>query len=332
MIVNYRTIQFNDFFEVVKYIIFSMLIVIVLTICQEKRYYVFLLKIINIMLLVVCIFGIIQYFNPFSINELYIKYYAPTQYETLVNDYPTPRIIGLKSNPSVYGILVSLGVYFNLLYYKYSKRKYLCIISILLCIINLMLTLTRTIQIAFICSIIVYTVIFVLLKKGWKKAILSFLLISLFIFVLLIVLPKQLTWRLIQGLNVSNATSWIGRVSKWQMYVPIIKNNFLFGIGPIKNYVNQLGYIDSELIQNILQYGMAGIIAYITMLLSPIYLYIKNKNKYILKYYIPILIMIIINNIASTTLIQFDTAIGVYIIFGLIFVQNKIKIDEEKIE
>lgn len=329
LIVNYNTVKFNDIYEIAKYITFSMITISVMYICKKKENYLFLLKTISIIFIIVSIFGIVQYFNPFSINELYIKSYAPTQYETLVNDYPSPRIVGVKANPSVYGFLMSLGVFLNLLYMKKSNARVLSSISIALCIINLMLTLTRTIQIAFICSIIIYILINVWLSKGWKKALLAMLGTILGIIVLIIVLPDSITWRLTQVLDISNATSWIGRTTKWAEYKDIIEQNLLFGIGPVKNNLSSIGYVDSELIQILLQYGIVGFVSYALMLLSPFFIYLKNKNyKNILRFYPSILAIIIINNISNTSLILFDSAIGIYIFMGLILGDSKDEISE----
>ena len=96
--------------------------------------------------------------------------------------------------------------------------------------------------------------------------------------IILCLLPESLTWRLVQVLDISNTTSWVARTEKWSEYVELIKQNLLLGIGPVKNYVADIGYVDSELIQVVLQYGILGIIVYIIMLLSPIYVYLKNKR------------------------------------------------------
>lgn len=276
-------------------------------------------------------FGIIQYFNPFSINEKYITSYAPTQYKTLINDYPTPRIVGVKPNPSVYGILVSLGIYFNLMYYKYAKKKWIVWLSIALCLINLMMTLTRTIQVAFLCSLILFILINVWIKKGWKRALQITMITVIAIILILIFLPRSLTWRLFEILDLSNANSWLERINKWNEYTDIIKNNILLGVGPVKNYMVQVGHVDSEWIQILLQYGALGFMLYVLMLISPIWDYLKNKNnKNILKYYIPLLFIVIINNISASSLLSFDTAIGIYIFIGLLFTEKEEKKHEEK--
>lgn len=331
LLVNYRTIQVNDFYEVLKYILFPVVTMIVMLICKEQKYYMFFLKTISIVMIIISIWGIIQYYNPFSINELYIRSYAPTQYETLVNGYDSPRIVGIKTNPAVWGLLVSIGVYFNFLYYKYSKNKFWCIISTILCIVNLMMTLTRTIQIAFIVSIMLYILIKSLLKQGWKKAILMLLATIGIMGIIICILPKNITWRLMQVFDLTNTTSWIGRTEKWENYGDIIKTQPIFGVGPVKNYVKELGYIDSELIQNLLQYGLSGFIIYLVMLISPIYIYIKDKSKkHILEYYVPILVMILVNNIAAASLILFDTAISIYAIIGVIMLKENFETRKEE--
>lgn len=319
LIANYRTIMFNDLYEAIKYIIFIIVTIVTILLCKEKENYIFLLKMVSMVMIIIGILGIIQYFNPFSINEQYITSYAPTQYETLVNDYPTPRIVGTKPNPSVYGFLVSLGIYFNLMYYKYAKKKWMVWISLALCLINLMMTLTRTIQIAFLCSLILFVLINVWIKKGWKKAVQITGITIIVFLIILLAMPSSLTWRLFQVLDFSNANSWMQRVNKWDDYLRLFSQNAFLGIGPVKNYVQEMGYIDSEWIQMLLQYGILGFATYIITLLSPIFEWIKRKeNNNILKYYIPILTIVVINNISSSSLISFDTAIGFYIIIGLI--------------
>lgn len=327
IIFNFRMMKFNDLFEIVKYFIFAMIAMLTIKICKNKENYLFLLKTISIVLILISIFGIVQYFNPFSINEMYIQSYAPTQYESLVNDYPSPRIVGTKSNPAVYGVLMSIGVYFNLLYFRGTnskKGKILAIASIVLCVINLLMTLTRTIQVAFMISVILYIFFNVCIEKGMKRALIAMLLSVLIISIILCLLPKSLTWRLVQILDMSNATSWLYRIAKWQECGAIIKQNLMVGIGPIKNYSDTIGYVDSELVQTVLQYGILGTIAYIIMLLSPFYEYLKDKNKKnILRFYPALLAIIIINNISNTSLILFDTSIGIYILVGLLFIGGK---------
>ena len=61
------------------------------------------------------------------------------------------------------------------------------------------------------------------------------------------------------------------------------------------------------------------------MLLSPLYAYKKdkNKNKYIIRNFIPVLLMILINNISASSLILFDTACAIYMFVGIILTNSE---------
>ncbi len=49
-----------------------------------------------------------QYFDLLNLNELYVRFVAPTQYETLVGGYPWPRPVGMTGNPNELGFLLGL--------------------------------------------------------------------------------------------------------------------------------------------------------------------------------------------------------------------------------
>lgn len=332
LISNFDTIKFNDIYEPIRYIVFSIIAIMVMIICQKKDNYLFILKAINITTIIITIFGIIQYFNPFSINELYLDFYTSgSHYKTLVNDYGNPRIIGTKWTPPAWALLMSLCVYFNILNFKYNKNKVSSILAIILCVTNLMMTLTRTNQIAFMISIVIFILINVWVKRGWKKAIITMSVTILLILILLVSLPEQLTWRLMQITDLSEVNSWTERIDKWGEQLLLLKGDVLLGIGPIKNHTEIVGYTDSELVQMPLQYGIIGIVIYILMLCTPVYEYIKDKNlKNILLFYPSILVIILTHNISASSLVFFDTAIVIYIIIGLLFVKIEEKENEEK--
>lgn len=320
LLININNIHMNDLFEIIRYFMYFMIIAITYYICKEQKYYIFLLRITILLLIIMCLYGIIQYFNLFSLNEKIVKIYAPTQYITLVNDYSAPRVISTKPNPAVYGVVVSIGIYINLLYLKLNKKSKLAYICICLCIINLMMTLTRTIQIAFMASIVCYLFIKLYKFKGCKVATLGSGMMIAVLIILIMVLPDSITWRLKSIVNLSSTTSWTGRIDKWQEYIKIIKENILFGSGPIKNQISKIGYIDSEWIQTMYQYGIVGIIGYMGMLILPLYYIIRNDEKRNnIEFYVPILIMIFINNIAASSTISFDTCIVICIFIGMIF-------------
>ena len=56
LIANYNTIMFNDLYEFAKYIIFIIVAIIIMSMCKEKENYIFLLKTISIVMIIIGIF------------------------------------------------------------------------------------------------------------------------------------------------------------------------------------------------------------------------------------------------------------------------------------
>ena len=65
-------IYFNEIFDSIRYLFFSMLYLIVCIHNEEKKNYVLLIKLLIICFFISAIIGITQYFNLFNLNELYI--------------------------------------------------------------------------------------------------------------------------------------------------------------------------------------------------------------------------------------------------------------------
>ena len=67
----------SNFFEPVKILVYGVMILEILLICRDRENFIFALKVFTWVSTFVAIFGIIQYFNPFGINEYYVNFYAP---------------------------------------------------------------------------------------------------------------------------------------------------------------------------------------------------------------------------------------------------------------
>ena len=84
-----------------------------------------------------------QYFNLFGLNERYVPFIAPTQYRTLVNNYPFPRVVGMTNNPNVYALMPGIGAIISWgLYLNRRKRKH--IIFLIAFIVGVLMTLSRS--------------------------------------------------------------------------------------------------------------------------------------------------------------------------------------------
>ena len=84
----------NDFFEIYKVLVNIGIYLITLSVVKSKQDKIIILKFMTLCLLISVLISVQQYFNLFNINEKYVHIIAPTQYRTLINNYPYPRVIG----------------------------------------------------------------------------------------------------------------------------------------------------------------------------------------------------------------------------------------------
>lgn len=325
-IVTEDSIVFNEVFDSFRYIIFSMLYLIILYINKNKNIRKLLITVLCICFFVSALIGISQYFDFLNLNELYIPKIAPTQYASLMPGYPNKRIIGLNTNPTIFGFNMIVAILLNYVYWKYvnkNKFKVLFLITIVE-IVALFMTNSRTAQIALI--IMLCTMYFIYTYKNYGKKYAFKHMVFAFLMLILIILflfPENLTWRLLQVFDLKNVTSWTARIVKWEAYFDIIKENIFIGVGPIKNL--GIGYIDSEWIQIVLQTGVLGLISYFFMILSPLYIFRKELDK--LYIYIGLLVSLVLYNLASTTILNYEIAFKYFIFIAIL---NGIKMNKEQ--
>lgn len=307
--------EINEIFDSIRYLFFAMLYLIIKILYKKDDFSNKILKYLIIGFIISAIIGITQFFNFLNLNELYIPKIAPTQFRTLMPDYENRRIIGLNTNPTVFGFNMIIAIFINLIYGKTlkSNKIYLLIISIIE-IVALLMTNSRTAQIALIISFLIYFILHSLSTYGKKFTFkVTITLIILGLLILVFIIPKDLTWRLLQIIDINNVSSWSARLTKWNDYFQIIQNNLLIGIGPIKNM--NLGYIDSEWIQICLQIGLIGLLTYLAMIIIPL----KDITNKAIKYlYLSLLIVIMLYNITSTSLLNYENSFKLYILIGII--------------
>lgn len=280
-------------------------------------------------LLFMSLLGITQYFNLFNLNNFYVKLIAPTQYVTLLENYTNPRIVALAGNPNVLGFFLSLGIIY-LIYLAVKKNfKWYYYIIILFLNIIMFMTLSRTAYICLLAGELLFC-FFISFKfniVAFKKTIIYISIILLFNFLLLLILPQKLTWRIKQLVYFNEISSWQERVNNnkeyWNYYndvkdevvshKPTIPNNgtsikqntnneyiLLFGNGPDKLYEKHPAVFDNEWLMFLFRYGYFGVVSFIFMLIIPLFNY-KNIERKDLALYIAIISMIFIYMIPAAT-------------------------------
>lgn len=317
----------SNFFEVLRVFEYYMVIVNYWCLFVKKDNIRFFNMVLIFILIILSIIGIFQYFNLFNTNNLYIKFIAPTQYTTLLNNYSNPRIVGLAGNPNVFGFFIAVSIVYFLYLLLNKKFNWFLLILILLLNIILFMTLSRT---AYICMVAGELLLVFIAKfnfKTIKKTFILIALIVLFNLLLLVALPRKLTWRVLELVNISDVTSWQERVNGnkefWEYYsdhitsgdkhnnvdnpdstiqqpskFPINNNAIinsmwlnLMGNGPDKQFLKHSSIFDNEWLMILFRYGYIGVAAYIFMLIAPL-IYFKQYEKNSLALYITIISMI----------------------------------------
>ncbi len=302
------------------------------------NYYVLLKKdrkIFNSSLITFLLFNVglafFQFHNLFHLNEYYIKLIAPTQYETLVNNYPFPRAVALAGNPNVLGFLMALAsVYILYLIINNYKKWYYYIIYTLI-IITVFLSCSRTSYITLIGGngLLILLTFFKFSKKDILKTIGIGGLFLVFQILLIFSLPEKYTWRIKGLVDFKNASSWQERVENNKEFISDLKGdkeeipelddnienpslnnknktvshplfNFIFGNGPDKLKEKHKDYFDNEWFMMIFNYGLVGTILFAFMLLFPCFS-IKSNKYFKWKLYLTVIIMNFVYMIAAAS-------------------------------
>lgn len=198
-----------------------------------------------------------QYFDVFSLNAIYVKYVAPTQYKTLVDGYPWPRPVAMIGNPNELGFLFGLLVIASIwLFIVEQVRSYrwatLAVINFLLMI----LTISRSATFSILFGLVIFLLMIMVIDFAfWRKGVVvgrmfmkSFLLIILVLIVSSVVVSKTIfvekfLWRFSSEYVVG---AYEVRATNWGENIKIIKSTPFLGVGTLKHAGSFLHAADNE--------------------------------------------------------------------------------------
>ncbi|WP_170158494.1 O-antigen ligase family protein [Aquisalibacillus elongatus] len=217
-----------------------------------------------------------QYFNVFNLNEIYIKSVAPTQFETLIDNYPNPRPVGMVGNPNELGYLFVIISLLTLYILLKGKFRYIYLLYFGLNVLGVFLTLSRSSLVALLVGITV--LIFLMVFKNYLilnlykfKRLIMLFTISIIILVITILFTdfqEKILWRFGALLEISNDNSWNARVDHWSENLKLLKDNVLLGVGPLSRA--ELKYAaDNEWLLLLRSYGVIGTIYFIMLFFVP---------------------------------------------------------------
>lgn len=204
-IVINNQISVTNIFEIIRPIVYAISLISLTSLLEDSKNRETFNKVFCSLILLLFLVNIIQFYNFGNINDLYIKKVAPTQYMTLVDNYPEPRIVGFIGNPNEYGYILAifnLYLFYLLLVSKNKKKKIFLIILLLLNKVGLYLTGSRTAYLALIGSEFCFIFFMYFFKKDvsfiskTKCAIMACLCLTMVEATMLFVTPVKYNWRI----------------------------------------------------------------------------------------------------------------------------------------
>lgn len=355
-----KSLSITNLFEIIRPIIYLISLLVFITIFKDEKNKSFFNVAFLVLILILFITGIVQFYNFENINDVYIKTIAPTQYVPLVNNYPLPRIVGFLSNPNVYGYILAL---FNtyllyLLFIDHNKcNKILLIMAILMIHILLFLTGSRTSYIVLIVSEFTLILLNAILNKKIKKSFMIFLVLFLTELALILFLPYKYNWRIKQ--------IFTGYINTWEMRKEssdIIINQFLEKenvevkktttenannkhyseeykentnkiinnrqSNKIKKVIIGVGPLkekitfENEWIKIFVFYGILGIISFISIFTLPL-LKLKKMNKNFITFYFTACLSCFVYMIAAGVFFSYNLFISLLLFIGVSYSEKK---------
>lgn len=289
----------NDFFELYKIYIYIGIFLITFSTVKTKEDRIKIIKFMMTCILISIIISIQQYFNLFNLNEKYVPLMAPTQYKTLVNNYPTPRVIGMTANPNEFAIMPGIGAILSWSMYLNTRKKK-NLIFLYIYILGVLMTLSRSGFVFMVIGIAVNTFFYFVVNginiNGFSEIKINLKNIRFIIFVIVLILlaaiiifgylPKDLTWRIVRGFDLKTDSSFQARLSNWEEHINYFKMSPVFGMGPAK-FIKYKHHVDNEWLFSLRRYGIVGTLYFVISFVIP---FTKGKDKFFKHIYFSVLL------------------------------------------
>ncbi|WP_101842476.1 O-antigen ligase [Halobacillus sp. Marseille-P3879] len=239
------------------------------------------------------------------------------KYNNNFETWEVGRIIGTIGNPNTYGVFIVIFVLFicNVLLPKYknnSKIKVLLTTTLLISIVSIILSQSRT---AYILLAIGLVISIVLNKKSSLNKFMWFIITALSLIILLFYNEF-----VSQRFTNESLTSLGGRVEVWKTFI----DNYLFPfninslIGSGVERISDIGIaVDNYYLQLLLQYGVIGLILYISIFIVIIghFLFYFRISKYS-TFIISTILVVLISDMSGSVSMNPDITVFLFLIIG----------------
>lgn len=242
--------------------------------------------VVNRLSKVAVIFGVVlsgiafqQYFDLLSLNVLYVYDVAPTQYRTLVDDYPWPRPVGMVGNPNELAFLLALlGLLAIRLSLSVEGNRGLWGFAALAMLLAMSATLSRSGVFAFLMMLFVFVLALMLPGKGKRGGLVvkraGFFGGLSVLFVLFAVLFAGLSSPAIYEAVVWRFSpeyfgSFHQRVLNWSENIGLFIESPVFGVGLLRHSGEFAHAADNEWLMMARVGGLLGLVPFALLFLLP---------------------------------------------------------------
>lgn len=237
--------------------------------------------------LLLCAVVLQQFFDIASLNQFYVAYVAPTQYETLLGDYPWPRPVGMIGNPNELSFLLGILVVsaFWMALQDGTKTRFWFLVAVIFFVFSGM-TLSRSGIFAIMGSLVFLVASRIVssfkarsgrfyLKKGMLGgsvfALASFGILALSLY-MSTELYEQFLWRF----NPDHYGSFYQRVQNWEENLRLWASSPIFGVGTLKHSGDLVHAADNEWLLLLRIGGFPLVVLTVLLLLAGVF---KKRNN-----------------------------------------------------
>lgn len=300
VIVNGRYGSIRDYFEVIKYVKYAIIILFFYLLTPHLNGKI--VKVIYGASLFVLLFNFLHYFDVLGFNKHILPIFTDAeraaQFGLDSAGNPTyRRILGTMGNPNNNAVIISFFSFFYLLRLKKSFKE---VVLFFLFFVLLLMTESRTALIAFVSVVSLYIV---LLDRSWR---------NIWVFVVSLGVGSQLLKLLnlsymsaLWNIKLSNNTSFTGRLTFWDILIPMVKSSPIFGHGPNKEFFNETGlHAENELLLIVWRYGGVGVLLFLLLILIPFVVSFKNRLKIEARMFLLLSSFIFLTGVTNTPLAE----------------------------
>ncbi len=267
---------------------------------------------VGMIILIVELFGVIQFFNLFNVNNHIGLFYTISErhYHMIIRQQ---RIPSFFLNPNMYGSFLVIVVGLLLAYITFTKsfKKRILLPLLMLTFMSVFFTTSRTAVITVAGLIVYWTLFSLMFNRGhWKRTI-QLGLATFFLYgALAVVLIPQITYldyaadQIFENIgnpygkgddeigppkikfkesigtirtSVDSVNSFNNRYEYWRMNLEKFKEQPLFGHGPMKSG-EFVAFADNSYLFILARYGIVGLLIFLAF-----YLYIYMRTTVVIK-------------------------------------------------